>query len=250
MDGIRPGQPRAGQRQPGADRAGQARQHEGRADIGEQRDRGLGHRHQRVLGHHARAVVDGHADATPHADAVDQADPGLGEGRDAGVDGVFLGEEGLDRRAVAGDGGSAHGAHVAAGAEGAPARALQHHQRAPRDRRASRAMAAAKARIIGRSSAFSAFGRFISSVPGDALAPRDQAGFGGLAHGARLSWRASARRRYRPPRAALTSGPAAAGGMRHGRSPGALRGRAQDLRRRRARGGGSRSTSTSRAANC
>ena len=50
MHRIRPGQPRAGQRQPGADRAGQARQHVGGADIGEQRDRGLGHRDQRVLG--------------------------------------------------------------------------------------------------------------------------------------------------------------------------------------------------------
>ena len=65
------------------------------------------------------------ANATPHANAINQADPGFAEIGNAGIHGVFFREKRLHRRAISGDSRRAHGTHIATGAKGPSARAFQ-----------------------------------------------------------------------------------------------------------------------------
>ena len=65
----------------------------GRADIGKKADADLRHGEQITVAGDAMRAVHRNADASTHADAVDQRDIGLGIVLDQGVEDVFLAEE-------------------------------------------------------------------------------------------------------------------------------------------------------------
>ena len=110
-------------------------------------------------------AVHRHADAAAHADAVDQRDIGLRIGRDQQVERVFLAEERLDRRC----GRRTAGRRAARGCRRRRRTRGRRRPRSPRHghagRRASPAAPAVSARIICRSSAFSACGRLSRMRP-------------------------------------------------------------------------------------
>ena len=68
------------------------------------------------------------ANAAPHANAINQAHPGLAESGNAGINGVFFREKRLHRRAISRNGGSAHGAHIATRAKSPPAGTFQQRE--------------------------------------------------------------------------------------------------------------------------
>ena len=151
--------PRAGQAEIGAESAGQPRQEERCADVREEADRGLRHGEHRVLAGDTVGAVDRYADAAAHADAVNQRDIGFWEGRRSAVERVFLGEERVDRRRDCRRAGR-RSARMSPPAQNArsPAASITTAWMCGSSRHALQR--ADKPRIIGRSSALSALGRF------------------------------------------------------------------------------------------
>jgi len=127
MHRIRARDARAGECEVHAQSAGHTGEKIGGADIREQRDRGFRHREGGVLGGDAVAAMHGNADAAAEAQTVDQRDIGFGQIRDRLVQRVFSGEEGADGLCLAGHALGADGADIAAGAERALTRGLDHH---------------------------------------------------------------------------------------------------------------------------
>ena len=118
--GARPG-PR--HRQIDARAMGKPRQQIARADIGKEPDADLGHGEGEAFPSDQMRAMRRNADAAAHDNAVDQRDIGLGIALDAAVEQIFLAPEGQLRGMIARPALIVEKADVAAGAEGAPARA-------------------------------------------------------------------------------------------------------------------------------
>ncbi len=116
-------QPGAGQRQVHADGAGQPWQEIAAAHVREQPDAGLRHGEQGALGRHPMRAVHRHPDPAAHGDAVHYRDIRLFETVDAVVERIFPAIE-HRRQVAAAPAGVVQRPHVAAGAEGALAGAL------------------------------------------------------------------------------------------------------------------------------
>ena len=120
-------EPRAGQREELADPARQPRQIPAAADVGEQADRGFGHREAGMLGRDAVARGLRDADAAAHRDPVHERHGRHLVGEQQMVEPIFLVEEGARVRSVGRAAGGEH-AHVAAGAEAAALGMVDQHR--------------------------------------------------------------------------------------------------------------------------
>ena len=124
------------------------------------------------------------ADAAAHADAVDQRHPGLAERGDATVDRIFLGEEGLDRGGIAGDGLLRAPRRTSPPAQKAlppaPSTITELHCRIIRPGIQRGLEAADHGEVEG----VRVFGRFISRVPAAALTAGQDGRLGCFAHAA------------------------------------------------------------------
>ncbi len=120
---VRRAQPGAAEPEIAADMAGAAVEEPGGADIGKEADRGLRHRQEGARGRQPIGAVDRDPGAAAHRDPVDDRDVGLGKAVDLVDQPVFLAKEHRGQIGIAADAapGLPDRAHIAAGAEGAPA---------------------------------------------------------------------------------------------------------------------------------